>query len=116
MENMFNGCELLASLDLSSFDTRNVINLSGMFSSAFSLKSLNLSNFVTKKVEKMDYLFNKNIKLKTLDIRNFYTFNVDIKNKFFNGISYTGTVYLKTDIISNAILKQLPKGWKIIDV
>ena len=80
------------------------------------LWKLNLSNFVTKKVERMDYLFNKNIRLTNLDIRNFYTFNVDNKKNFFNGISYTGIIYMNSDIISNAILKQLPKGWKIIEV
>ena len=43
----------LTSLDLSSFNTDNVKDMSYMFEYCRSLKSLNLKNFNTSKVTKM---------------------------------------------------------------
>ena len=42
---MFRNCQSLTSLDLSSFDTKNVTNMFCMFYDCNSLTSLNLSNF-----------------------------------------------------------------------
>ena len=47
----------LISLDLSNFDTSQVINMNNMFTVCSSLISLNLSNFDTSKVTDMDYMF-----------------------------------------------------------
>ena len=63
----------------------------------------------------MDYIFNHNIMLTSLDISNFDTINVDVKKNFFNDINPKGKIYLNSDKISNGILKQLPKGWELID-
>ena len=40
--NMFSGCSGLTSLDLSNFNTSNVIKMSGMFQNCYNLKELNL--------------------------------------------------------------------------
>ena len=48
MEFMFYKCVNLTSLDLSSFQTENVISMKSMFNSCSSLKQLDLSNFNTK--------------------------------------------------------------------
>ena len=45
MYNMFKGAEALKSLDLSNFDTSNVINMAQMFYGCKSLVSLDISNF-----------------------------------------------------------------------
>ena len=45
MSNMFKRCSSLTSLNLSSFNTANVILMGGMFSSCSGLTSLNLSHF-----------------------------------------------------------------------
>ena len=47
------------SLNLSNFNTNNVINMRGMFNKCFILTSLNLSNFNTNKVTNMYCIFNK---------------------------------------------------------
>lgn len=47
MSGMFSGCSSLKELDLSSFDTSNVVDMSDMFSGCTKLKTLNLSNFKT---------------------------------------------------------------------
>ena len=52
MDNMFNGCESLTSLDLSNFNTSSVENMENMFNGCKSLTSLDLSNFNTSLVER----------------------------------------------------------------
>ena len=45
MENMFWKCSALNELDLSNFNTDNVLNMGRMFYQCASLKELNISNF-----------------------------------------------------------------------
>jgi len=46
---MFNGCSSLKDINLSNFNTQNVINMNAMFERCSSLKEINLSNFNTQK-------------------------------------------------------------------
>lgn len=73
---MFQDCESLEALDLSTFNTENVTNMYGMFESCTSLKSLNLSSFNTSKVKQMEYMFNNCESLTALDLSRFNTENV----------------------------------------
>ena len=50
MSAMFCYCSGLESLDVSSFDTRNVRNMGSMFYCCTKLKSLDLSSFSTEKI------------------------------------------------------------------
>lgn len=76
MQGMFQNCESLEALDLSTFNTENVTNMYGMFESCKSLKSLNLSSFNTSKVKQMWYMFNNCESLTALDLSRFNTENV----------------------------------------
>ena len=63
---MFNKCSSLTSLNLSNFNTNNVIDMRYMFYECSSLTSLNLSNFNTNNVIDMREMFsgiNKNCKV-----------------------------------------------------
>lgn len=75
-EGMFSGWTLLASLDLSNFDTSNVANMSYMFSGCKGLKSLDLSNFDTSNVADMSYMFHNSNALLSLDLSGWDTGNV----------------------------------------
>lgn len=55
--NMFSGCSSLTSLDLSNFDTSDVVDMSNMFSGCSSLTNLDLSNFDTSNVVDMFNMF-----------------------------------------------------------
>lgn len=56
--NMFYGCNKLKELDLSSFDTSNVVEMSYMFNRASSLEKIYASEkFVTDNVINSDYMF-----------------------------------------------------------
>ena len=54
---MFYDCDSLSNLDLSHFNSNNVIYMNGMLSFCNSLKNLNLSNFNTQYVTQTDYMF-----------------------------------------------------------
>ena len=66
----------ILDLDLSSFDTSKVTDMSQMFSGMHSLTSLNLSNFDTSKVTSMIFMFASMYNLTTLDLSNFDTSQV----------------------------------------
>ena len=93
---MFDGCSALRTLDLSSFDTKNVTNMEYMFKGCSTLETLDLSNFDTKNVTNMEYMFKGCSALNTLDLSSFDTKNVTNMQSMFNGCSA-----LKTFDLSN---------------
>ncbi len=68
---MFSACSSLESLDLSSFDTRNVEDMSAMFWNCTNLKTLNITNFNTVEVRDMSAMFNGCKSLTSLDLSSF---------------------------------------------
>ena len=72
----FRGCKNLKSLDLSSFDTRNVTNMYTMFGNCKSLKTLNLSSFNTKNVTNMAGMFGNCESIVDINLSSFNTENV----------------------------------------
>ena len=71
MNRLFYNCIALKSINLFTFDTSNVKNMSCMFSECNSLKSLSLSNFITSSVIDMSKMFYNCSSLNLLDISNF---------------------------------------------
>jgi surface protein len=57
MGNMFYECEKLKELNLSNFNTSEVTTMNGMFYNCFSLTKLNLTSFDTKKVTDVSFIF-----------------------------------------------------------
>ena len=54
---MFANCSNLETIDLSSFDTKNVEHMYSMFKSCSNLETIDLSSFDTKKVINMSEMF-----------------------------------------------------------
>ena len=75
MEQMFDGCAKLVSLDLSGFDTSNVTDMIKMFNKCSNLTSLDVSNFDTSKVTSMSGMFQNCNKLTLLDVSGWNTSN-----------------------------------------
>lgn len=83
MINMFHRCYNLSSIDLSNFDTSNVVCMDGMFYYCDKLTTLDLSSFDTSKVNGMSCMFFSCNNLAKLDLSNFDTSNVtDMSNMF----------------------------------
>ena len=82
---MFDYCPLLTSLDLSSFDTSNVTDMSNMFYDVWSLTSLDLSSFDTSKVTDMSDMFMGCVRMTSLDVSSFDTSKVrDMSSMFYS--------------------------------
>ena len=88
--NMFNDCESLTSLDLSSFNTSLVTNMNRMFFGCGSLTSLDLSSFNTSACTDMGYMFYNCESLTSLDLSSFNTSLVtNMSSMFFGCASLT---------------------------
>jgi surface protein len=87
MDNMFNGCSALKSLDLTNFNTAKVTDMGNMFYGCSALKSLDLTNFNTAKVTDMGNMFYGCSALTSLDLTNFNTANVEFMYYMFEGCS-----------------------------
>ena len=72
-QSMFFYCKNIIDIDLSSFDTKNVTNMSHMFRQCDNLTNINLSNFDTKNVTNMAFMFGYLKNLKSLDLSSFDT-------------------------------------------
>ena len=70
MVSMFNGCENLISLDLSSFNTTNVNDMGWMFSNCTSLISLDLSSIKTNNVNEICRIFDGCSSIKKENVKN----------------------------------------------
>ena len=78
MSNMFwaAGERYLEEINISSFDTSNVTKMDGMFGFLSALKTLDLSKFDTSKVIKMNSMFSNCESIRELDLSNFDTSKV----------------------------------------
>ena len=86
MNNMFDNCESLKSLDLTKFNTENVTSMKFMFEACTTLTSLDVSNFNTAKVTDINYMFSNCSALTTIYASdNFVTDQVTYGNNMFNG-------------------------------
>ena len=80
---MFFFCKKIKSIDLSSFDTKNVTNMYSMFYECCNLENINLSSINTKNVINMSYMFNHCHNLKSIDLSSFNTQKVKEMNFMF---------------------------------
>ena len=86
---MFNGSKA-ESIDLTSFNTRNVSDMGNMFNSAEATTIIGLDTFNTGKVYTMAYMFNE-VNVSSLDLSNFDTSNVTNMNLMFKGLENFNT-------------------------
>ena len=77
MTSMFQSCNSLASLDVSNWNTENVIQMHKMFEGCHSLATLDVSNWNVGKVELMYQTFALCFSLTELDVSNWNTENVE---------------------------------------
>ena len=96
MNNMFNGCSSLTTLDLSGLNTSKVTTMQEMFSGCSSLTSLNLSDLNMKKLQYVAHMFYDCSSLKDVFINQEVTLNRLTNNLSKSDISYipkTATIH-----------------------
>ena len=91
MSEMFSGIRLLIrrdaiTLNLSNFNTANVVNMKGMFKDSRRFTDINMSSFNTSKVTDMSEMFSQASRLTSLNLSSFDFQNVRDMNNMF---SYT---------------------------
>lgn len=90
MFSMFKDCQTLKELNLSGWDTSNVRDMNHMFYCCRSLIELNLSHFNTYNVTNMSNMFDQCRSLKVLNLSNWDTSNVtDMFSMFSDCTSLT---------------------------
>jgi surface protein len=90
---MFTHCDSLTSLDVSSFDTSNVLDMERMFDHCAKLQKLDLTAFDTSRVTDMYRMFADCPNLRYLDLSSFDASKVTDADKMFEG---TSLLVLKT--------------------
>ena len=102
---LFCYCKNIIDIDLSSFDTKNVTDMSWMFSHCSKLTNLNLSSFDTKNVTNMSWMFSycsnlTNLNLSSFDIKNVtnYSRMFDCCYKLTNFVANLSSFKIKTNI------------------
>ncbi|MEI5993792.1 BspA family leucine-rich repeat surface protein [Candidatus Enterococcus mansonii] len=75
MSSMFHA-SYITSLSVLNWNTSNVNDMSSMFSHTYRLKSLDLSNWDTSKVQNMSFMFGSTTGINSLDLSNFNTSSV----------------------------------------
>ena len=84
MISVFQHCKSLEKIKLDSWNTENVENMVEMFYNCSSLKEIDLSNFNTEKVGSMARMFTNCISLEKVNVKSFNTSNVKDMNSMFN--------------------------------
>ena len=82
---MFAGCSCLTSIDISSFKTQKVNDMSYMFKDCSKIKKIDLSEFDTQNANNMEGMFKGCSSLTSIDLKNFKTENTKHIKKMFYG-------------------------------
>ena len=82
-KKMFYGCKSLENIDLSRFDTRNIVNMCCMFTDCKNLKQLDLSGFSTGNVREMIHMFSRCSNLEQINLSGLDTHNVKYMGQMF---------------------------------
>ena len=118
---LFNAFTGLTSLDLSSFETKNVTNMEYMFSRCHNLESLDLSMFDVSNVKSIFEMFWKCSSLTTLDLSNWNLLNDEAPKPTYEGYTFHGCSKLKTVYMRNCPqttidnIKERLRGADILD-
>ena len=99
---LFYKCESLISLDLSNFNSKNIVNMRSMFFGCNSLSNINLSNLNTQNVNDMSNMFFGCKSLTNIDILNLDTQNVVNMRFMFNGCESLKSINLSNLNTENA--------------
>ena len=82
---MFKGCKYIRMINLTNFNSENIIKMDYMFCDCQKLESINLFSFKTKNAIDMSHLFYNCKNLKYIDLFSFDTKNVINMNSMFYG-------------------------------
>ena len=101
MNYMFYGCHSLTSIVLGTFDTKKVENMGSIFYECNSLKEIDVSGFDTSSVTNMASMFSDCFLLTSIDVSHFITDKVESMASMFNNCSNLVSLDLSSFKTSN---------------
>ena len=99
----FSNFSALTSMDLSDFDTKNVVSMNGLFASCVSLTELSLNSFDTSNVTDMNSMFGGCNNLTSINFKNATFDNVTSYGGAFSGCSKLAKIIVKDTAAKNFI-------------
>ena len=114
MEYMFNACYSLKSLELSSFDTSNVTDMSNMFGLCESLATLDLSNFNTSNLSDKASLFSSCYLLTSVDFTNVVFLNISEYEYMFKDSNINMQIIVKDETQRTWLTSKFPELTNVV--
>lgn len=93
----------ISSINTNSFDTSNVVDMSYMFSST-QISSIDLNTFNTSNVTNMEGMFSFNSELIELDLSTFDTSNVTNMEMLFSSSEKLKTIYVSDKFVTTSVV------------
>ena len=113
---MFKDCSSLVNINLTKFNTNNVINIEGIFMGCTKLMSVDLKNFNTSNVKNVNKMFYGCNNLKKFDISSFRNNTWTLNDQLFDkSLSKNGKISIGLSFYNN-IIKKIPLGWKVVKI
>lgn len=104
VDHLFANCTSLESIDLSGFDTQNVMYMEGMFEGCTSLREIKMGGkFSTQNVVCTNYMFSGCTSLEHIDMTSFDTSNLYYANCMFANCTSLKSIDLSSSDLSNII-------------
>ncbi len=111
MSGMFDGLSSVDSLDLSKFNTEKVTNMSNMFRNCPNIQSLFLRHFVTSNVRNIDEIFSGDTNIKSINMDMWDISNISSNSNALNSTTSLESVSAREWIIPNEFHKWLDSNW-----
>lgn len=112
MKMMFGGCNSLQSLSgVYNWQTSSLQNASHIFSSCVTVTEIDLSRWDMSHVTDMSVLFGGCSGLKTVDLRNLNTSGVTAMDRMFSGAFALQTVYVNNTFSTSSVSSSVDMFW-----
>lgn len=102
MYGMFSDSEA-KSIDISSFNTSNVVNMGCMFFSVLNISSISTNSFDTSNVVDMSYMFSST-QISSIDLNTFNTSNVTNMEMLFSASEKLKTIYVSDKFVTTSVV------------
>lgn len=102
MYGMFSDSEA-KSIDISSFNTSNVVNMGCMFFSVLNISSISTNSFDTSNVVDMSYMFSST-QISSIDLNTFNTSNVTNMKMLFSASEKLKTIYVSDKFVTTSVV------------
>ena len=114
MANLFSGCTLLESVNMSNFNAPSVTKLFNCFTNCSNLKEVDLGSFDTSNITGIGELFKYCSKLEKINFSSADFTNITSWNGDFIGVPTSAEIIVKDETQANWLLERFPDLTNVI--